>query len=984
MPKSSQKIETAAAAPTAAMSPKTDLEGQPNSKIARRTETAAAAPTPAAVSEPAAAAPTPGAVAEPVGSGHPHASPLRQMPNLAVVDGSSSAGPVMLELVPFVEQSLIKLMGTAAGFQQFSGGAPLHKHQPLAIIKGETDTMVSYKAPWEPASCKIAVTTTSMYEAGGNLFWVNWRAPTGKNAVIAGSAPRWAQVQEVADRYFCEAAQVGILRRRIVFPTTLLVHASSLDTVINASDFADSLEMLVGHLWVWGWVYGVHKAMQQNNVVLVRMLWEAALTVTLHLKTGMTDAAKAATTIAESELRKAQDRLMSDSFVAFAGKCWVIIDEDEKSPNKSKMQLLNDRNCTYGGSAVTKGMLSTISYFRDRFDANAIEVMLDIEFKFGRDVLTGAASKLSRLGAIAGASTMDGLKDGGPTAAQAVNQFLEYIRFAMTYEYIQPKDVTAEYMDKAKDGTPGAIVTALGRHQVVALVSAWAEDLRESTQSGGLYKELAQVIPMFESYPAYANAFPTTKSNACTAELGDGDGEAALAEPQGTQEDGVSSVKRKFKNPATHAAIDFLYDLLSGIHDKAIKDAVMKATSLHGAKWTETDGMSALRDLFRLLTAHRGMVQIGDGPPPPESRVLKRYRSQGGEDDERCAALNKERQDTWRQVTALRKKFCSLGVCKGNTAQEFQKMFERTDAYKTTSLLKPAEAHRLFIFSADLWTECPAEPWKNPPRWNPSAEGAMKFIVSQVGPADILLFCDGRSRACRLQIEKLAGHARNLSEIFLIYTPSFRLGRRVAWSGTNCEMMLASFPVDPTKLVSKGRSGDFTVVGENSTHDNTYSGVNAVPWAGLPLLSLGDKARAMGVQETLLEVPNTNLFDSSGGVPLYWQERKPVQLWRQVFEDLQARTVVDLSPGGGLAARAAMELGISYLGLARTAEQCSWLANVCDRAAARAAVTSSTSLFNQDLKTSLEEHFGDILEHGRVADAALDKQEPVDDEEDLA
>ena len=96
----------------------------------------------------------------------------------------------MLELVPFVEQSLIKLMGTAAGFQQFSGAIPLHKHQPLAILKGEKDSMVSYKAPWERAACKIAVTTTSMYEAGGNLFWVNWRAPTGINAVIAGSAPR--------------------------------------------------------------------------------------------------------------------------------------------------------------------------------------------------------------------------------------------------------------------------------------------------------------------------------------------------------------------------------------------------------------------------------------------------------------------------------------------------------------------------------------------------------------------------------------------------------------------------------------------------------------------------------------------------------------------------------------------------------------------------------------------------------------------------
>ena len=136
----------------------------------------------------------------------------------------------------------------------------------------------------------------------------------------------------------------------------------------------------------------------------------------------------------------------------------------------------------------------------------------------------------------------------------------------------------------------------------------------------------------------------------------------------------------------------------------------------------------------------------------------------------------------------------------------------------------------------------------------------------------------------------------------------------MAWSSANCEVVLVSLPVNRTMWTTRERSGDFSAAGENSTHDTTYSGVQPVPWGGLPLLSLPDKAKVMGVGEDAIEQPRPTLFDNAGGIPLYWQERKPVKLWRKIFEDLQARVVIDVSPGGGLAARAAMEMGIQYLG----------------------------------------------------------------------
>ena len=210
---------------------------------------------------------------------------------------------------------------------------------------------------------------------------------------------------------------------------------------------------------------------------------------------------------------------------------------------------------------------------------------------------------------------------------------------------------------------------------------------------------------------------------------------------------------------ASHATIDFLYDLLAGVHDGAIKEAV-RASSMQAAKWMEPENMNSLRDLHRMLTAHREMVQIGEGAPLPETRTLQRYNSEAGDDDDRKASLVKERQDTWRQATALRKKFCTIAVCRAGKVADYAKVFEKTEAYRATASLKAAEAHRLFAFSAELWAEAPTQPWCNPPSVAGGADCAIQFIMSQRGPADILLFCDGRSRTCRATIEQLCGEAR--------------------------------------------------------------------------------------------------------------------------------------------------------------------------------------------------------------------------------
>ena len=898
------------------------------------------------------------------------------VPNLASIAAEERAEAHILSVKEWLEHSLRNCFGTK-GFDQFQSSAEPYEVQPLDITT-DSKGMTSHKAPWQAARCATAVQTTSMYEAGGNIFWLDWRRPLGEGSAIAGSPPRWSQVEEIAERWFSRNAMVGgpFVRKRIVFPVPLLVHAPSLDNV-GGGAFNGSLEMLAGHIWVWGWARGLATALAANDMVLVAALWESALTPTFHLRVGMTAAEQAAATIADSELTKSKDKLTADSFLSFAQKCWVIFGATagtgpHATTAGSKTSTLKALGVTFGGLVVSKSMLTAILYLSDRFGDKAISILHEIEYKHGRDVLTGAYTKLGRLGQLVAGTGLD------MPPQSVADYFLEYLKFGLDYEVLQARDVTVEWLDKQRDGTPGAVTTVLGRRQLVMLVGSWVEGLKESSQTAALHTELANILPMFENYAAYQIAFPSEPAADPEA---DPEADSTLAQPQGTDgatpddEDAVERVKRKFHNTASHTAINLLFDVMAGLHDPAIKDTVKAATSLKDANWMEAGALTPLRDLHRTLTAHLAMVQISGGPPAAEGRAMQKRNSDAGEED---ADVAKARADTWKLVTALRRKFATFITVRAASAASYQTAYEKSSAFKTENLIA-GEAHRVFLFSADLFAEAPSTPWVSPAVWSEAAAWAVNFVAQQRGPADLLCFFDGRSRDCRREIEGLTGECRHQTEIFMVYSPTHRLGRRVAWSGNNCEVCLASLPVSKTRLAAKDREGTFNAAGESSTHDTSYTGVQPVPWAGLPLLSIADKAKLLEQPQEHVGQPKQGVFDAAGGIPLFWQDRKPVSLWKKLFDDVQARCVVDLTPGAGLAARAALDRGIPYLGITRTLAHGQWLGSVCDRSALHATVTSGTALHNADLTGSIDDHFSDLLARIRDSDAAEDK-EMQDDE----
>jgi hypothetical protein len=63
-----------------------------------------------------------------------------------------------------------------------------------------------------------------------------------------------------------------------------------------------------------------------------------------------------------------------------------------------------------------------------------------------------------------------------------------------------------------------------------------------------------------------------------------------------------------------------------------------------------------------------------------------------------------------------------------------------------------------------------------------------------------------------------------------------------------------------TLWTTRERSGGFSAAEQCSTHGTSYTGVQPVPWGGLPLLSLPDKAKVMGVGEDAIDQPRPGLL----------------------------------------------------------------------------------------------------------------------------
>ena len=294
---------------------------------------------------------------------------------------------------------------------------------------------------------------------------------------------------------------------------------------------------------------------------------------------------------------------------------------------------------------------------------------------------------------------------------------------------------------------------------------------------------------------------------------------------------------------------------------------------------------------------------------------------------------------------------------------------------------KCGEAHRVFVLSADTFKLEGDNPW-----WQltdvpeKDLEAVMKFMSGQIGPFDVLLFFDGRNPNNREAMAKLVKGARHLCEVWIVYADQKRPGRRVAWGSETRETGWISLAIPRTQVPVKSRE-DGTPAADwaPSTHHSAWVGVPPSRWNNLPSITVEDKKKVFP-QNGSASTPPARVFRADHGVPVFWQEKKPAEFWEDIVVMLDAKMVVDLSPGSGAVGRACLRKSILYVAACGSDAHRTWLGNALDREACELVTTEKSPLFETDLAELIKTHFQDVLD--QMEEMRRDDESDDDDDDD--
>lgn len=291
------------------------------------------------------------------------------------------------------------------------------------------------------------------------------------------------------------------------------------------------------------------------------------------------------------------------------------------------------------------------------------------------------------------------------------------------------------------------------------------------------------------------------------------------------------------------------------------------------------------------------------------------------------------------------------------------------------------ESHRAFVVSADCVSEGTDEPWSKVPELRPGElQPFSEFALQQNGPVHLVFAFDGRVRQSRREIEDvMVKPTAHVVEGWIIYqansASSSRKTKEYVLGAANKETFYISLPVARNRLPTKERGdSNFAACGETTTHYSSYTGVPQRALRELPKMSAADKAKIIqDLDPSSMACAPPGTLDEKG-VPLFWSEVKPLAFWSELISNFDLGAVYDLTPGSGALATACLQAGTVYFGAVGNEHHLSWLQNVLDRAALVELVTAGTPLYQEDLATSIKEHFSELLDQLNAPDAESEEE----------
>ena len=130
--------------------------------------------------------------AEPMGGSVSSGSGMLAEPQLPKEKDIPRAGcrEFMKYCVPWVNHRMPIILKT---HDAIASDMPMPEHAPLTIEDSSSSKVRTYKERWNAHNCKLALTLTGFYEAGGNLAWLD---PEVLNQLIPSDDPPLSWIME--------------------------------------------------------------------------------------------------------------------------------------------------------------------------------------------------------------------------------------------------------------------------------------------------------------------------------------------------------------------------------------------------------------------------------------------------------------------------------------------------------------------------------------------------------------------------------------------------------------------------------------------------------------------------------------------------------------------------------------------------------------------------------------------------------------------
>ena len=188
------------AAPKAAVEDKADKSGtsQGQPVVAQAGVTAKQAPLKAAPLKPA---------------------PVKPAPDDIAAGVATSVKDYMKELIPYVQERLLAVLKR----RDSAFASTLAEALPFVIGSDVKQTFKNFREPWDMSHCLDSLTSTQLYEASGNIFWLDILGTKFGGHALPDAEVTWRQLEEgmalwSADAYIssCDDARY----RRYIFQGT--------------------------------------------------------------------------------------------------------------------------------------------------------------------------------------------------------------------------------------------------------------------------------------------------------------------------------------------------------------------------------------------------------------------------------------------------------------------------------------------------------------------------------------------------------------------------------------------------------------------------------------------------------------------------------------------------------------------------------------------------------------------------------------------